>query len=63
MVGVNTVIVDDPMLTSRPGGVESERQMLRVVVGTAVLRIDDRVVRGLRVRCGLDRPRRYLQLQ
>lgn len=32
MVGVNTVLVDDPQLTARPGDQESERQPLRVVV-------------------------------
>jgi len=32
MVGVNTILVDDPRLTARPGGQESERQPLRVVV-------------------------------
>jgi diaminohydroxyphosphoribosylaminopyrimidine deaminase/5-amino-6-(5-phosphoribosylamino)uracil reductase len=32
VVGVNTVILDDPQLTARPGGVETERQPLRVVV-------------------------------
>ncbi|HLF77389.1 MAG TPA: bifunctional diaminohydroxyphosphoribosylaminopyrimidine deaminase/5-amino-6-(5-phosphoribosylamino)uracil reductase RibD [Dehalococcoidia bacterium] len=32
MVGVNTIIHDDPQLTTRPGGVEAERQPLRVVV-------------------------------
>jgi diaminohydroxyphosphoribosylaminopyrimidine deaminase / 5-amino-6-(5-phosphoribosylamino)uracil reductase len=31
MVGVNTILVDDPQLTARPGGQESERQPLRVV--------------------------------
>ena len=30
-VGVNTILVDDPQLTARPGGQESERQPLRVV--------------------------------
>jgi diaminohydroxyphosphoribosylaminopyrimidine deaminase/5-amino-6-(5-phosphoribosylamino)uracil reductase len=32
MVGANTIVVDDPQLTARPGGQESERQPLRVVV-------------------------------
>ncbi|KPK47519.1 MAG: bifunctional diaminohydroxyphosphoribosylaminopyrimidine deaminase/5-amino-6-(5-phosphoribosylamino)uracil reductase [Dehalococcoidia bacterium SM23_28_2] len=32
MVGVNTILVDDPQLTARPGGQESEHQPLRVVV-------------------------------
>jgi diaminohydroxyphosphoribosylaminopyrimidine deaminase/5-amino-6-(5-phosphoribosylamino)uracil reductase len=32
MVGANTVLVDNPQLTARPGGRESERQPLRVVV-------------------------------
>ncbi len=32
MVGVNTILVDDPRLTARPGGQESERQPLRVVI-------------------------------
>lgn len=32
LVGVNTVIADDPQLTARPGGVMSERQPLRVVL-------------------------------
>ena len=32
MVGVSTVVVDDPLLTARPGGVDAERQPLRVVV-------------------------------
>jgi diaminohydroxyphosphoribosylaminopyrimidine deaminase/5-amino-6-(5-phosphoribosylamino)uracil reductase len=32
MIGVNTILVDDPQLTARPGGQESERQPLRVVV-------------------------------
>jgi diaminohydroxyphosphoribosylaminopyrimidine deaminase / 5-amino-6-(5-phosphoribosylamino)uracil reductase len=31
IVGVRTVLIDDPQLTARPGGVESERQPLRVV--------------------------------
>jgi diaminohydroxyphosphoribosylaminopyrimidine deaminase/5-amino-6-(5-phosphoribosylamino)uracil reductase len=31
MVGVNTILVDNPQLTARPGGQESERQPLRVV--------------------------------
>ena len=29
MVGVRTVLVDDPQLTARPGGVEGARQPLR----------------------------------
>lgn len=33
VVGTGTVFVDDPTLTARPGGVLSERQPLRVVVG------------------------------
>lgn len=32
MVGVSTVLIDNPQLTARPGGVESERQPLRVIV-------------------------------
>lgn len=32
MVGVSTVVVDNPQLTARPGGVEAARQPLRVVV-------------------------------
>jgi diaminohydroxyphosphoribosylaminopyrimidine deaminase/5-amino-6-(5-phosphoribosylamino)uracil reductase len=32
MVGANTILVDNPRLTARPGGQESERQPLRVVV-------------------------------
>lgn len=32
VVGVSTVVVDNPMLTARPEGVESPRQPLRVVV-------------------------------
>jgi len=32
LVGASTVVVDDPQLTARPGGVESERQPLRVVL-------------------------------
>jgi diaminohydroxyphosphoribosylaminopyrimidine deaminase/5-amino-6-(5-phosphoribosylamino)uracil reductase len=32
MVGANTILVDNPQLTARPGGQESERQPLRVVV-------------------------------
>jgi diaminohydroxyphosphoribosylaminopyrimidine deaminase/5-amino-6-(5-phosphoribosylamino)uracil reductase len=32
MVGANTVVVDDPQLTARPGDQESERQPLRVVI-------------------------------
>ncbi len=31
MTGVSTVLIDDPQLTARPGGVEAERQPLRVV--------------------------------
>jgi diaminohydroxyphosphoribosylaminopyrimidine deaminase / 5-amino-6-(5-phosphoribosylamino)uracil reductase len=31
LVGVNTILVDDPQLTARPGGQEAERQPLRVV--------------------------------
>lgn len=33
VVGTGTVFVDDPTLTARPGGVLSDRQPLRVVVG------------------------------
>src|SRR3989304_3526812 len=29
MVGASTVVVDNPQLTARPGGVEAERQPLR----------------------------------
>lgn len=32
MVGVGTVLIDNPKLTARPGGFESQRQPLRVVV-------------------------------
>jgi diaminohydroxyphosphoribosylaminopyrimidine deaminase / 5-amino-6-(5-phosphoribosylamino)uracil reductase len=32
MVGVETVLIDNPMLTARPAGLESERQPLRIVV-------------------------------
>jgi diaminohydroxyphosphoribosylaminopyrimidine deaminase/5-amino-6-(5-phosphoribosylamino)uracil reductase len=32
LVGSSTVVVDDPQLTARPGGVEAGRQPLRVVV-------------------------------
>jgi diaminohydroxyphosphoribosylaminopyrimidine deaminase / 5-amino-6-(5-phosphoribosylamino)uracil reductase len=32
MIGVSTVVIDNPRLTARPGGVEVERQPLRVVV-------------------------------
>jgi diaminohydroxyphosphoribosylaminopyrimidine deaminase/5-amino-6-(5-phosphoribosylamino)uracil reductase len=32
LVGSSTVVVDDPLLTARPGEVETERQPLRVVV-------------------------------
>jgi diaminohydroxyphosphoribosylaminopyrimidine deaminase/5-amino-6-(5-phosphoribosylamino)uracil reductase len=32
MVGSENVIVDDPRLTARPGGVEAERQPLRIVM-------------------------------
>lgn len=32
MVGVSTVLIDNPQLTARPEGVEAERQPLRVVV-------------------------------
>jgi diaminohydroxyphosphoribosylaminopyrimidine deaminase/5-amino-6-(5-phosphoribosylamino)uracil reductase len=35
MVGANTILVDNPQLTARPGGRESERQPLRVVVDSA----------------------------
>ncbi len=31
MVGSSTVVIDDPQLTARPGGIESERQPLRIV--------------------------------
>ncbi len=34
LVGSSTVVVDDPLLTARPGGEEAERQPLRVVVDT-----------------------------
>ena len=34
LVGSSTVVVDDPLLTARPGGEDSERQPLRVVVDT-----------------------------
>jgi diaminohydroxyphosphoribosylaminopyrimidine deaminase/5-amino-6-(5-phosphoribosylamino)uracil reductase len=32
LVGSSTVVIDDPQLTARPGGTESERQPLRVVL-------------------------------
>jgi diaminohydroxyphosphoribosylaminopyrimidine deaminase/5-amino-6-(5-phosphoribosylamino)uracil reductase len=32
LVGASTVVVDDPQLTARPGGMESARQPLRVVL-------------------------------
>ena len=32
LVGSSTVVIDDPLLTARPGGQEAERQPLRVVV-------------------------------
>ncbi|HXH22505.1 MAG TPA: bifunctional diaminohydroxyphosphoribosylaminopyrimidine deaminase/5-amino-6-(5-phosphoribosylamino)uracil reductase RibD [Dehalococcoidia bacterium] len=35
MVGVSTVLIDNPQLTARPGGVEAERQPLRVVVDSS----------------------------
>jgi len=31
MVGVRTVLIDDPQLTARPGGIDAERQPLRIV--------------------------------
>lgn len=34
LVGSSTVVVDDPLLTARPDGIEAERQPLRVVVDT-----------------------------
>ncbi len=34
LVGSSTVVVDDPLLTARPDGVDAERQPLRVVVDT-----------------------------
>jgi diaminohydroxyphosphoribosylaminopyrimidine deaminase/5-amino-6-(5-phosphoribosylamino)uracil reductase len=34
IVGSSTVLIDDPLLTARPGGREAERQPLRVVVDT-----------------------------
>lgn len=34
IVGSSTVLVDDPLLTARPGGKDAERQPLRVVVDT-----------------------------
>jgi diaminohydroxyphosphoribosylaminopyrimidine deaminase/5-amino-6-(5-phosphoribosylamino)uracil reductase len=34
LVGSSTVVVDDPLLTARPDGVEADRQPLRVVVDT-----------------------------
>ena len=34
LVGSQTVLADDPLLTARPGGVEVERQLLRVVLDT-----------------------------
>ena len=35
IIGSSTVVIDDPQLTARPGGVESERQPLRVVVDSS----------------------------
>jgi diaminohydroxyphosphoribosylaminopyrimidine deaminase/5-amino-6-(5-phosphoribosylamino)uracil reductase len=32
MVGVSTVVIDNPQLTARPGGIEADRHPLRVVV-------------------------------
>lgn len=32
LVGSSTVVIDDPLLTARPGGVEAARQPLRVIV-------------------------------
>jgi diaminohydroxyphosphoribosylaminopyrimidine deaminase/5-amino-6-(5-phosphoribosylamino)uracil reductase len=34
LVGSETVVIDDPLLTARPGGTEAERQPLRVIVDT-----------------------------
>jgi diaminohydroxyphosphoribosylaminopyrimidine deaminase/5-amino-6-(5-phosphoribosylamino)uracil reductase len=34
LVGSETVVVDDPLLTARPGGMDAERQPLRVIVDT-----------------------------
>ncbi|HVP04316.1 MAG TPA: bifunctional diaminohydroxyphosphoribosylaminopyrimidine deaminase/5-amino-6-(5-phosphoribosylamino)uracil reductase RibD [Dehalococcoidia bacterium] len=34
LVGSSTIVVDDPLLTARPGGVDAPRQPLRVVVDT-----------------------------
>jgi diaminohydroxyphosphoribosylaminopyrimidine deaminase/5-amino-6-(5-phosphoribosylamino)uracil reductase len=34
LVGSSTVVVDDPLLTARPGGVDAARQPLRVIVDT-----------------------------
>jgi len=34
LVGSSTVLVDDPLLTARPGGEEAERQPLRVIADT-----------------------------
>lgn len=47
MVGANTILVDDPQLTARPGGQESKRQPLRVVVdGHGRTPANARVLRG-----------------
>jgi diaminohydroxyphosphoribosylaminopyrimidine deaminase/5-amino-6-(5-phosphoribosylamino)uracil reductase len=47
MVGANTIRVDNPQLTARPGGQESERQPLRVVVDSGdCTPADARVLRG-----------------
>jgi diaminohydroxyphosphoribosylaminopyrimidine deaminase/5-amino-6-(5-phosphoribosylamino)uracil reductase len=35
LVGASTVVIDDPQLTARPGGVESGRQPLRVVLDSS----------------------------
>ncbi|MEO8456316.1 MAG: bifunctional diaminohydroxyphosphoribosylaminopyrimidine deaminase/5-amino-6-(5-phosphoribosylamino)uracil reductase RibD [Chloroflexota bacterium] len=34
LVGSSTIVIDDPLLTTRPDGVDAERQPLRIVVDT-----------------------------
>jgi diaminohydroxyphosphoribosylaminopyrimidine deaminase/5-amino-6-(5-phosphoribosylamino)uracil reductase len=44
VVGTGTVLADDPTLTARPGGILSEKQPLRVVVGEREISQDARVL-------------------
>jgi len=47
MVGASTVVVDNPQLTARPGGVEAERQPLRVVADSrGRISVEAAVLRG-----------------